>query len=197
MVCEKMTTRWTFDYSNLGPKKQISGTTFYKVSVGKETRWLSMEGIRMLQKAKEAGVNQKAVLGQVKHFTARGTATRLNRIRLNISQQLASLMNIEDMDRVRKGIANMTKLTGNQRLLSEMTATLQTMNEAELRYFWRHNRNLLEEFFTDSDKLKGTPATAAEQDTALVEKNIERNARKLQDKMLEIISRRGTPQQIR
>ena len=51
--------------------------------------------------------------------------------------------------------------------------------------------------FTDSDKLKGTPATAAEQDTALVEKNIERNARKLQDKMLEIISRRGTPQQIR
>ena len=51
-----MTTRWTFDYSNLGPKKQISGTTFYKVSIGKETRWLSMEGIRMLQKAKEAGV---------------------------------------------------------------------------------------------------------------------------------------------
>ncbi len=181
MVCVKMTTRWTFSYSNLGPKKQISGTTFYKVSIGKETRWLSMEGI----------------LGQVKHFTSRGTTIRLNRIRANISQQLASLMNIEDMDRVRKGIANMTKLTGNQRLLSEMTATLQTMNEAELRYFWRHNRNLLEEFFTDSDKLKGTPATATEQDTAAVEKNIERNARKLQDKMLEIISRRGTPQQIR
>lgn len=197
MVCEKMTTRWTFNYSNLGPKKQISGTTFYKVSIGKETRWLSMEGIRMLQKAKEAGVKQKAVLGQVKHFTSRGTTIRLNRIRMNISQQLASLMNIEDMDRVRKGIANMTKLTGNQRLLSEMTATLQTMNEAELRYFWRHNRNLLEEFFTDSDKLKGTPATASEQDTASVEKNIERNARKLQDKMLEIISRRGTPDQIR
>lgn len=150
----------------------------------------------MLKKAKKAGVNQKTVLGQVKHFTTRGTAVRLKRIRLNISQQLASLMNVEDMDRTRKGIANMTKLTGNQRLFSEMTVILQTMNEPELRYFWRHNRNLLEEFFTDSDKVKGTPATATEQDTALVEKNIERNARKVHDKMLEIILRRGTPQQI-
>ena len=40
--------RWTYSYSNLGPKKQISGTTFYKVSIGKEVRWLSMEGINML-----------------------------------------------------------------------------------------------------------------------------------------------------
>ena len=68
--------RWTYSYSNVGPKKQISGTTFYKVAIGKETRWLSMEGIKMLQKAREAGVNQKAVLKQTAHFTSRGTAKR-------------------------------------------------------------------------------------------------------------------------
>ena len=55
-----MTARWTYSFSNLGPKKQISGTTFYKVAIGKETRWLSMEGVKMLAKAKEAGGSQNA-----------------------------------------------------------------------------------------------------------------------------------------
>ena len=106
-------------------------------------------------------------------------------------------MNIEDMDRVRKGVRGMTVLAGNLGLLQEMIATLNTMTEAELRYFWKHNRNLMEQFFEDSDKLKGTPATAAEQDTAGVEKNIEKNARKILEKMLEIIARRGTASAIR
>ena len=189
--------RWTYSYSNLGPKKQISGTTFYKVSIGKETRWLSMEGINMLAKAREAGVNQKAVLKQTAHFTSRGTAKRVKIMRQNIRAQLSSLMNIEDMDRLKKGIRGMTARASNLALLEEMIATLNTMNEAELRYFWKHNRNLMEQFFEDSDKLKGTPATAAEQDTAGVEKNIEKNARKILEKMLEIIARRGTASAIR
>ena len=189
--------RWTYSYSNVGPKKQISGTTFYKVAIGKETRWLSMEGIKMLQKAREAGVNQKAVLKQTAHFTSRGTAKRVKIMRQNIQAQLSSLMNIEDMDRVRKGVRGMTVLAGNLGLLQEMIATLNTMTEAELRYFWKHNRNLMEQFFEDSDKLKGTPATAAEQDTAGVEKNIEKNARKILEKMVEIIARRGTASAIR
>ena len=189
--------RWTYSYSNLGPKKQISGTTFYKVSIGKETRWLSMEGINMLAKAKEAGVNQKAVLKQTAHFTSRGTAKRVRIMRQNIRAQLSSLMNIEDADRLKKGIRGMTARASNLALLEEMIATLNTMNEAELRYFWKHNRNLMEQFFEDSDKLKGTPATAAEQDTAGVEKNIEKNARKILEKMLEIIARRGTASAIR
>ena len=189
--------RWTYSYSNLGPKKQISGTTFYKVSIGKETRWLSMEGINMLAKAREAGVNQKAVLKQTAHFTSRGTAKRVKIMRQNIRAQLSSLMNIEDADRLKKGIRGMTARASNLALLEEMIATLNTMNEAELRYFWKHNRNLMEQFFEDSDKLKGTPATAAEQDTAGVEKNIEKNARKILEKMLEIIARRGTASAIR
>ena len=184
--------RWTYSYSNLGPKKQISGTTFYKVSIGKEVRWLSMEGIKMLSKAQEAGVPQKAVLKQTSHFTTRGTRVRVRKIRENIQQQLASLMNIEDLDRVRKGLLNMTKLSSNQELLKQMFTILDEMTEAELRYFWKHNRGLLEEFFTDSDKLKGTPATAAEQDTAGVEKNSEKNARKILEKLIGIVSRRGT-----
>ena len=189
--------RWTYSYSNLGPKKQISGTTFYKVAIGKETRWLSMEGINILAKAREAGVNQKAVLKQTAHFTSRGTAKRVKIMRQNIQAQLSSLMNIEDMDRARKGVRGMTVLAGNLGLLQEMIATLNTMTEAELRYFWKHNRNLMEQFFEDSDKLKGTPATAAEQDTAGVEKNIEKNARKILEKMVEIIARRGTASAIR
>lgn len=189
--------RWQYSFSNLGPKKQISGTTFYKVTIGKEVRWLSMEGINMLRKAKEAGVNQKAVLKQTSNFTSRGTAKRVKRMRANIRAQFESLMNTEDMDRVRKGIRAMTVRSGNLDLLVEMTATLNKMNEAELRYFWRHNRDLMERYFTDSDKLKGTPATADEDQTAAIEKNIQRNARQILDKMVDILSRRGTPQAIR
>ena len=189
--------RWTFSYSNMGPKKQISGTTFYKVTIGKEARWLSMEGIRMLQKAKEAGVNQKAVLGQVKHFTSRGTRVRVNRMRGNIMANLKDLMGIEDMDRVRKGISRMTELGGLSSLSDQMEATLNMMNEAELRYFWKHNRNLMEKFFTDSDKLRGTPATAAESEDARIQANIRKNAQQILDKMTEILARRGTALQIR
>ena len=189
--------RWTYSYSNLGPKKQISGTTFYKVSIGKETRWLSMEGINMLAKAKEAGVNQKSVLKQTAHFTSRGTIKRVKIMRQNIRAQLASLMNIEDADRLKKGIRGMTARASNLALLEEMIATLNTMNEAELRYFWKHNRNLMEKFFTDSDKLKGTPPTASETSDWLIQANIRKNAQKILNKMTEILSRRGTPQQIR
>ncbi len=189
--------RWTFSYSNMGPKKQISGTTFYKVTIGKEARWLSMEGIKMLQKAKEAGVNQKAVLGQVKHFTSRGTRVRINRMRGNIMANLRDLMGTEDMDRVRKGISRMTDLGGLGTLSDQMEATLNMMNEAELRYFWKHNRNLMEKFFTDSDKLRGTPATAAESEDARIQANIRKNAQQILDKMTEILARRGTALQIR
>ena len=189
--------RWTYSYSNLGPKKQISGTTFYKVAIGKETRWLSMEGIKMLQKAREAGVNQKAVLKQTANFTSRGTIKRVTRMRANIMANLRDLMGTEDMDRVRKGIAKMTELGRLDSLSDQMEATLHLMNEAELRYFWKHNRNLMEKFFTDSDKLKGTPATASETADARIQANIRANATKILDKMTEIIARRGTPLQIR
>ena len=197
MVCEKMKARWTYSFSNLGPKKQISGTTFYKVAIGKETRWLSMEGVKMLAKAKEAGVSQKMVLKQVSNFTGRGTKVRVTRMRGNIMANLRDLMGTEDMDRVRKGISKMTDLGGLESLSNEMEATLNLMNEAELRYFWKHNRNLMEKFFTDSDKLKGTPATASETSDWLIQANIRRNAQQILNKMTEILSRRGTPQQIR
>ena len=189
--------RWTYSYSNLGPKKQISGTTFYKVAIGKEIRWLSMEGIKMLQKAREAGVNQKSVLKQTANFTSRGTIKRVTRMRANIMANLRDLMGTEDMDRVRKGIAKMTELGRLDSLSDQMEATLNLMNEAELRYFWKHNRNLMEKFFTDSDKLKGTPATASETADARIQANIRANATKILDKMTEIIARRGTPLQIR
>ena len=192
-----MKARWTYSFSNLGPKKQISGTTFYKVAIGKETRWLSMEGINMLAKAKEAGVSQKMVLKQVGNFTGRGTKVRVTRMRGNIMANLRDLMGTEDMDRVKKGISKMTDLGGLESLSNEMEATLNLMNEAELRYFWKHNRNLMEKFFTDSDKLKGTPATASETSDWLIQANIRRNAQQILNKMTEILSRRGTPQQIR
>lgn len=184
--------RWTYSFSNLGPKKQIAGTTYYKVSIGKDVRWMSMEGIKMLEKAKEAGVRKVDVMKQTTHFTGQGTQRRLKRMRDNIKAQLQGLMELEDPERIRKGIANMTKLSGLEGLYQEMVATLNNMTEAELRYFWKHNRTLMERFFEDSDKLKGTPATAAEQDVAGVEANIEKNARQILDKMLDIISRRGT-----
>ena len=192
-----MKARWTYSFSNLGPKKQISGTTFYKVAIGKETRWLSMEGINMLAKAREAGVSQKMVLKQVSNFTGRGTKVRVARMRGNIMANLRDLMGTEDMDRVKKGISKMTDLGGLESLSNEMEATLNLMNEAELRYFWKHNRNLMEKFFTDSDKLNGTPATASETSDWLIQANIRSNAQQILDKMTEILSRRGTPQQIR
>ena len=192
-----MKARWTYSFSNIGPKRQISGTTFYKVAIGSETRWLSMEGIKMLQKAREAGVNPKAVLKQTANFTSRGTIKRVTRMRANIMANLRDLMGTEDMDRVRKGIAKMTELGRLDSLSDQMEATLNLMNEAELRYFWKHNRNLMEKFFTDSDKLKGTPATASETADARIQANIRANATKILDKMTEIIARRGTPLQIR
>ena len=151
----------------------------------------------MLQKSKEAGVNQIAVLSQVKHLTSRGTRVRGNRMRGNIMANLKDLMGIEDMDRVRKGISRMTELGGLGSLSDQMEATLNMMNEAELRYFWKHNRNLMEKFFTDSDKLRGTPATAAESEDARIQANIRKNAQQILDKMTEILARRGTALQIR
>ena len=189
--------RWTYEFSNLGPKKQIAGTTYYKVSIGKDVRWMSMEGIKMLEKAKDAGVRKADVMRQTTHVTGQGTQRRLKRMRANIKAQLQGLMELEDPERIRKGIANMTKLSGLEGLYQEMVATLNNMTEAELRYFWKHNRALMERFFEDSDKLKGTPATAAEQDVAGVEANIEKNARQILDKMLDIISRRGTGSAVR
>ena len=110
---------------------------------------------------------------------------------------LRDLMGTEDMDRVRKGISKMTELGRLDSLTDQMEATLNLMNEAELRYFWKHNRNLMEKFFTDSDKLKGTPATASETTDAKIQANIRANATKILDKMTEILARRGTPLQIR
>ena len=51
-------------------------------------------------------------------------------------------------------------------------------------------RKLLEKFFTDSDKMRGTPATASETDVKGTERNIARNAEKLLGKMREILARR-------
>ena len=71
-----------------------------------------------------------------------------------------------------------------------MVKTLSLMTEEELQEFYRENRMLLERFFTDSDKLKGTPATAKDGEVASVNRNINRNAQKVLGKMQQILARR-------
>ena len=68
--------------------------------------------------------------------------------------------------------------------------TLSLMTEEELQQFYRENQMLLNKFFTDSDKMRGTPATASETDVRGTERNIARNAEKLLGKMRDILARR-------
>ena len=133
-----MTARWNFKYSP-SERKTINGTTFYKVSIGKESRWLSMSGIKMLNNAREAGVNQKTALKATKYYTGQGTRVRLGKMRRRIAGDLAELMQFspEDFQRLRLGIANMTNLSGNMKLYNEMVKTLQLMTEEELQQFYR------------------------------------------------------------
>lgn len=186
-----MKARWNFSYSP-SERKTISGTTFYKVAIGKETRWLSMSGIKMLNNARQAGVNQKTALKASSYYTGQGTRIRIGKMRRRIAGELGELMQIgpEDFSRLRLGIANMTALSPNGKLYDEMVRTLSVMTEEELQQFYQENRMLLERFFTDSDKMKGTPATASEADIKGTERNINRNARKVLDKMREILARR-------
>ena len=186
-----MTARWNFSYSPSN-RKTINGTTFYKVAIGSETKWLSMSGIKMLHNARQAGVNQKTALKATKYYTGQGTRIRMGKMRRRIAGDLAELMqfNPEDFQRLRLGIANMTNLSGNMKLYNEMVKTLQLMTEEELQQFYRENQMLLNKFFTDSDKMRGTPATASETDVKGTERNIARNAEKLLGKMREILARR-------
>lgn len=187
-----MKARWNYSFSNLGPKKQISGTTYYKVMIGKEARWLSMEGIHMVEKAHQAGVNKGTVMKATSFYTGRGTRLRIAKMRRRISSELGSLMGIspEDFERLRKGLSRMTALSNNEILMERMDKLLSVMTEAELRQFWKENQLLLDKFFTDSDKLRGTPATADETEVGAVEANIERNAVKVLMRMEELVSRR-------
>jgi hypothetical protein len=75
-----MTARWNFNYSP-SERKTINGTTFYKVAIGKETRWLSMSGIKMLNNARQAGVNQKTALKASSYYTGQGTRIRIGKMR--------------------------------------------------------------------------------------------------------------------
>ena len=90
----------------------------------------------------------------------------MGKMRRRIAGDLAELMQFspEDFQRLRLGIANMTNLSGNMKLYNEMVKTLQLMTEEELQQFYRENQMLLNKFFTDSDKMRGTPATASETD---------------------------------
>ena len=191
MVVIKVSTRWNFSYSP-SERKTISGVTYYKVAIGKETRWLSMSGIKMLHNAKQAGVNQKTALKGASYYTGQGTRIRIGKMRRRISGELADLMQFspEDFERLRLGIKNMAALSDNDKLYNEMVKTLSLMTEEELQQFYRENRMLLERFFTDSDKLKGTPATAKDGEVASVNRNINRNAQKVLGKMQQILARR-------
>lgn len=184
--------RWDYSFSNLGPKKQISGVTYYKVSIGSDVRWLSMEGINMLHKAKQAGVTKATVMKATSYYTGRGTQLRIKKMRGRIAGELASLMQISPADfrRLRKGMLNMTKLAANEQLFVKMEKMLSLMTEQELRQFFKQNAMLLEKFFTDSDKLRGVPAEADEGGEAAIQKNIEENANLILAKMEEIVSRR-------
>ena len=190
-----MGTRWNFSYSP-SERKTISGVTYYKVAIGKETRWLSMSGIKMLHNAKQAGVTQKTALKGASYYTGQGTKIRLGKMRRNIASNLAELLyiNENDFEKLRKGINNMTKnmsnTPGNAVLMAKMTELLKLMTEDELKEFYEQNKMLLERFFTDSDKVKGTPATATEAQVAAVDKNIAKNAQKIIGKMERILARR-------
>ena len=186
-----MKARWNFSYSP-SERKTINGTTFYRVAIGSESKWLSMSGIRMLQNAREAGVNQKTALKATRYYTGQGTRIRLGKMRRRIAGELADLMQFspESFERLRLGIANMTNLSGSEKLYREMVQTLSLMTEEELQQFSRENQMMLNRFFTDSDKMRGTPATASETDVKSTENNIAKNARKLLGKMQDILSRR-------
>ena len=186
-----MVARWNFSYSP-SERKTINGTTFYKVSIGKETKWLSMSGIKMLHNARQAGVNQKTVLKATKYYTGHGTQIRIAKMRRRIAADFAELMEFKEDDffELRLGIKNMAKNANNASLYNEMVQLLQLMTEEELQEFYRENQMLLSKYFTDSDKLKGTPATAKEGDAKSTERNIAKNAQKLMGKMRDILSRR-------
>ena len=74
--------------------------------------------------------------------------------------------------------------------LNALAASGHVLTEEELQQFYRENQMLLNKFFTDSDKMRGTPATASETDVKGTERNIARNAEKLLGKMREILARR-------
>lgn len=186
-----MTARWNFKYSP-SERKTINATTFYKVTIGKETKWLSMSGIKMLNNAREAGVNQKTALKAAKYYTGQGTRVRIAKMRRRIAADLAELMELDPkkFEGLRKGLGTMANLSGNYKIYQEMQELLSLMTEDELQQFYRENQMLLAKYFTDSDKLKGTPATAAETDVKGTERNIARNAEKLLGKIREILARR-------
>lgn len=186
-----MVTRWNFSYSP-SERKTVNATTFYKVTIGSKTKWLSMEGIRMLNNARQAGVSQKTALKASSYYTGQGTKIRLGKMRRRIAGELADLMQFspEDFEGLRKGLKTMTNYSGNVRIYKEMEDLLSIMTEEELQQFYRENQMLLNRFFTDSDKMKGTPATASETDIKGTEGNIARNAEKILGKMREILARR-------
>lgn len=202
-MATKPKTRWTYSFSNLGPKKQIAGTTFYKVNMGSETKWLSMEGIKMLEKARQAGVQFKTVRKAAKHFTLTGTRRRLKTMRMNLQANLDALLaqSLEGFAELGglgtkggKGILSMLKIAGLDGLRSEFEGLLTLMNEDELRRFFKDNWLLLTQFFDPSELFRMFNATMGELQSAV--KQVQENGIKLRDKMLKMINERMTDEEI-
>lgn len=188
-----MATRWSYSFSNLGPKKRVGGTTFYKVQVGSQSKWLSMQGIKMLEKAHDQGVKFKDVMKATSFFTGKGTQNRMAIMRRNIRANWAEYTmgmelgdNPEKLAKGLKGMAERHVTDGD--VFRDMDRLLQLMTEDELRTLARENKLLLSKYFADSEPLRG--ATATEEEVMSLEKNVNQNARMLRDKMLEILSRR-------
>lgn len=187
-------TRWTYSFSNLGPKKQIGGTTFYKVNLGSETKWLSMEGVKMLEKARQAGTQFKTVRKATKFYTLTGTRKRLKELRMNIDANLNELImsGLEGFEITgkKKGIITLLDNAGLTGLMEEFKGLLDIMTEDQLREFYADNKLLLQKFFENSDVLRAYGSGKDnDADIRAATKEVRNNGEKLRDKMLKILTR--------
>lgn len=184
-------TRWTYSFSNLGPKKQIGGTTFYKVNLGSETKWLSMEGVKMLEKARQAGTQFKTVRKATKFYTLTGTRKRLKELRMNIKANLDELImgGLDGFEITGKkaGLITMLDRAGLTGLMKEFQGLLDIMTEEQLREFYTDNKLLLQKFFESSDIYKRF--NGKDEEIISATKEVRANGEKLRDKMLKILTR--------
>lgn len=190
-----MTSRWTYSFSNLGPKKQISGMTFYRVKIGKDVKWVSMSGIKMLEEARRAGVKRATAMKALTKYTGQVTQRRVARMRENIRRnwsEYSQALELGELDgnKLSKGIKSMAE-KGNvgAGIFRDLERLLKMMTEEELQTLVKENKALLQDFFEDSDVFTGATSSPREIQTA--EGNVSANAKRLRDRMLEIMARRG------
>lgn len=189
-----MASRWSYSVSYTGKKKQISGMTFYRVKMGKDIVWASMSGIRMLNEAWEKGVRRETARKALSKYTGHATQVRVNTMKANIRQNWSEyIQDLElgelDGNKLSKGIKSMAQ-KGNLKgsIFRDMERLLNMMTEEELQTLVKENKSLLQDFFEDSDPLTGATSTPRQIKTA--EANVEANAKRLRDRMLEIVARR-------